>query len=351
MIDDERNGRRVLAAVADPALLEAVSRLAGMAGFVVDPLGVERLGVPPCPLPVVLDLAAARATPRRPGSERLILVSAHEPGSDDWRLAFNVGAQRLIVLPAEQRAFVDWLQGAVASTGRARRLCVMSGRGGAGGSVLAATLALAAASSGERTLLLDLDPGGGGQELLLGLERVDGCRWNAVFERSAVDVAAVLAGLPVVAGVSVLTAAARSPVSVQADVARTFVRDGAADHDWVIADVPRRSDVAAAALSGADLVVVVVAPDVRGVASAAHLLETARSVCRDVRTVVRCPTRGQLRVSEVTAALGAPVITTWGWDRRLGQLVDAGTLPGRWRGTSVASVAAKVLDVLTVRER
>ena len=51
------------------------------------------------------------------------------------------------------------------------------GSGGVGASTLAAGLAFVAARSGRRTALVDLDPGGGGLDLLVGAERLDGWRW------------------------------------------------------------------------------------------------------------------------------------------------------------------------------
>ena len=59
-------------------------------------------------------------------------------------------------------------------------LAVVGGRGGAGASVFAVATAVRAARSGERALLVDCDPLGGGVDLVLGAEDLDGLRWPEV---------------------------------------------------------------------------------------------------------------------------------------------------------------------------
>ncbi len=55
---------------------------------------------------------------------------------------------------------------------------VISGTGGAGSSTLAAGLAVTAARSGKSVALVELDPCGGGIDLLFGAEDISGWRWN-----------------------------------------------------------------------------------------------------------------------------------------------------------------------------
>jgi len=351
VIDDGRASRRLVVAIADGGVLQTVSRLANMAGFAVEAVPTAALAVASSDAPVVCDVESARALVGPPPDARLIVVSGREPRPEDWRVALAAGARRLVVLPQEQQAFLESLHDTVSGRARGRLVCVLPGRGGAGASVLSATLALALASGDRQTMLLDLDPSGGGQELLLGLERSEGCRWSEVLERGLVDAAAVSAALPVVAGVSVLTGDAREHVEVAPAVVRTFVSVDSGRHEWVVADLPRRREIVSTALPAADLAVVVVTPDVRGVAAAVRLVDAARALCRDVRAVVRCPERAQLRMREVAATVGVPVIAGWGWDRRTGQIVDAGTFAGRWRSTTAAPVAAQVINALAEPDR
>ncbi len=71
------------------------------------------------------------------------------------------------------------------------------GRGGAGASVLAGGLAVTAARRGLRTLLIDADPLGGGVDLVLGWESLDGLRWPSLSQASGrVQPAALVDALP-----------------------------------------------------------------------------------------------------------------------------------------------------------
>src|SRR5690606_31593583 len=119
-----------------------------------------------------------RGVPRRPG---VVLVGRDPDDHGVWERGVGLGAEAVLVLPADESRLVDRLADAVESVGGlARTVGVIGGRGGAGASTLACALALAAARRGERTMLIDGDPLGGGLEVLLGGERLDGLRWPAL---------------------------------------------------------------------------------------------------------------------------------------------------------------------------
>lgn len=110
---------------------------------------------------VVLDAAAAarcgqQALPRR---SHVVVVCGTEPDASTWAAAVAVGAQHVLVLPAQERELVRELADAAESMYDQRLrggvIAVIGGRGGAGASVFAAALAQAAGD----TLLVDLDPG------------------------------------------------------------------------------------------------------------------------------------------------------------------------------------------------
>ena len=90
-----------------------------------------------------------------------------------------MGAAHVLILPDCER----WLAGMLAEADSPHEepgavVAVVSGRGGAGGSTLAAALALAGTRRGLRSTLVDLDPAGGGIDLLFGLETEPGPRWS-----------------------------------------------------------------------------------------------------------------------------------------------------------------------------
>ena len=96
-----------------------------------------------------------------------------------WQRGSAVGASHVLILPDCER----WLAGLLAEADSPREepgavVAVLSGRGGAGGSTLAAALALAGVRRGLRSTLVDLDPAGGGIDLLFGLETEPGPRWS-----------------------------------------------------------------------------------------------------------------------------------------------------------------------------
>jgi secretion/DNA translocation related CpaE-like protein len=128
---------------------------------------------------VIVDEDGARrcvraGMPRRDG---VFLVVTSEPSAALWVAAIDIGAQQVCVLPTQEAELVRYLSEA-AETGhaaprRGRVIAVTAGRGGGGASVFAAALAQCAGEA----LLVDLDPCGGGVDLLLGVESVPGARW------------------------------------------------------------------------------------------------------------------------------------------------------------------------------
>ena len=199
--------------------------------------------------------------PRRDG---IILLTDGEPEPSVWQAAVAVGAQHICVLPGQEPDFVRHLSEAAEAARGAERngwvVAVTPARGGAGASVFAAALG----QTGTEALLVDLDPWGGGIDLLLGGESVPGLRWpDLSLQGGRLAWSAVRDALPNLRGVSVLSGARRShePGRPGGGGPRRRAARGAA----VICDVPRRmTDPEIAALGSADLVVAVTTCDVRG---------------------------------------------------------------------------------------
>ena len=181
---------------------------------------------------------------------------------------------------------------------------VISGCGGAGGSVLAAVLAgCAAASRTGPVVLLDCDPLGGGIDVLLGRERQPGVRWSDVRTRGGtIDPAALLQLLPQWNGVSYL--AADSPAALDPDAVAAVIT-AAVRAGRVVIDLPRwPSAFRASALRACNSVLLVTPAEVRSVTSSAGVaaaLDPARSA-----VVIRGAARA-LPVERIGALLGLPV--------------------------------------------
>lgn len=107
-----------------------------------------------------------------------MLVGRDQDDPDVWRRAVEIGAEYVLRLPDSEGWLVDQIANAAEGVGRpALTVGVMGGRGGSGASTLACALAVSAARSGRRTMLIDADPLGGGIDVLLGGERAEGMRW------------------------------------------------------------------------------------------------------------------------------------------------------------------------------
>ena len=159
------------------------------------------------------------------------------------------------------RGLADAAESARDDGQRGEVVAVIGGCGGGGASLFAVALSLAATDA----LLVDLDPWGGGIDLLLGSETTAGLRWpDLALQGGRLVWSAVREALPRHRGVSFLSGTRRGyeldagPIDAVVDAGR---RGGVT----VVCDLPRRlTDATQAALDAADLVVVVTPCDVRG---------------------------------------------------------------------------------------
>ena len=172
-----------LAVTSDPALAEALLRVAAEAGVrieIVPGPSAARHRWSAAPLVLVgvdqTGEVARAGLPRRP---EVALIGRDLDDASVWQRGSAVGAAHVLILPDCER----WLTGLLAEADSPREepgavVAMLSGRGGAGGSTLAAALALAGVRRGLRSTLVDLDPAGGGIDLLFGLETEPGPRWS-----------------------------------------------------------------------------------------------------------------------------------------------------------------------------
>jgi secretion/DNA translocation related CpaE-like protein len=186
----------------------------------------------------------------------------------------------------------------------ARCVGVVGGRGGAGASTLAAALAVTAAAS-ARAALLDLDPLGGGLDLLLGVEDAAGLRWPDLASAGGqLSAGALAAALPQASGVPVLSWDRGDLLAVPPDSVAAVVDAAVRGFDVVVLDLPRHVDPAVLpALSVCDLLLVVVPAEVRAVAAAARVVQLLSANARDLRVVVRGPAPSGLTGPDVARFL------------------------------------------------
>ena len=141
-------------------------------------------------------------------------------------------------LPAQEAELAHELSEAAeahsGACGRGPVIAVTAGRGGAGASVFAVALAQTA----DEALLIDLDPFGGGIDLLVGSESATGLRWPDLSVLGGrLNWTAVRDALPRQHRVSVLSAA-RHPCEIDPEPVGAIVDTGRRGGATVVCDVP-----------------------------------------------------------------------------------------------------------------
>lgn len=282
--------------------------------------------------------------------DRVSLTSLREDPTPLWPLAVRLGADDVVLLPADQPRLVERLSDLVDGSGRGATVAVIGGGGGAGASTLAAAIALTAGRSGRQCLLVDADPLGGGIDLLVGCEQRDGVRWpELAATQGRVGAAAFRAALPSVGTLAVLSWDRAGPRRTSPLLVRAMVSAGQRGSDLVVVDLPRHlDDSATEALLRSDVLVVVTTSEVRGVAGARSMLDGLRDLCADIRVVVREVPGSDLSPTSVAGSLALPLVGTVATRRGLARAVNAGMGP-LGRGGLERSCRA-ILDALADRQ-
>lgn len=332
---------------------------------------------------VGVDVLAACAQSGLTRREPIVVVGRRELAADEWGAALRLGADAVFVLPAAEDALVARIGDAVEEvTTGGRLVAVVGGCGGAGASVLAGAIAVTAARSGRPSLLVDLDPFGGGADLLVGAEGAAGLRWPDLGDTvGRLSGAALRAALPVVAGVAVLATGRHgpgAPVTARAGAdsagssgvpmhparfdglrrvpaaegipvaaASAIVQAGTRTGQVVVADLPRAlGEAAAAVVSAADLVVVVSRADVRACAATTEIAAALRHLTHRCGLVVRMPGPSRLEPSVVAECAGIPLVASLRSEPGLLAAIDRGEVPtGNGRGP-LAAVCRELLSGL-----
>ncbi|OKJ14874.1 septum formation initiator [Streptomyces sp. TSRI0261] len=317
----------------DVELLDDLLRLCAAAGAEPEvhhgPPG-RRGGWERAPMVLVGDDAAARCRDagRRKG---VMLVGRDQDDPDVWRRAVEIGAEYVLRLPDSESWLVDQIANAAEGVGRpAFTVGVMGGRGGSGASTLACALAVSAARSGRRTMLIDADPLGGGIDVLLGGERAEGMRWpDFAQSKGRLGGGALEDSLPALHGLRVLSWGRDDEVVIPPQAMRAVLAAARRLGGVVVVDLPRRVDEGVAeALAQLDLGLLVVPGELRAVAAARRVAATAGMVLDDLRVVPRGPYASGLDGRWVARAIGLPLVGELPVESGLLVSQDDGTPPG-----------------------
>lgn len=325
--------RRPVVATADDALLDHLVELASVAGVELDvardlPALRQRWSAP-----LVLlghDLARRVAeTPltRRPG---VVLVSTDLDDAGVWELAVHVGAEHVAILPDARAWLTERVGESARGAGRAVVVAVVGGRGGAGASCLAAALAVTARRDGRAAVLVDADPLGGGIDLLVGAEEVEGLRWSDLAHASGrLPSRALVDALPGVDGLRVLSWDRGERLHLPREPLRAVLAGVRESAELVVVDLPRSGGAEIEAVLGlTDTVLLVVPAEVRAAAAAGRVARALATQVSDVRVVVRGPAPAGLDPDLVARSLGLPLAGVLTAEPGLAEAIERGDAPG-----------------------
>jgi secretion/DNA translocation related CpaE-like protein len=304
---------------------------------------------------VLLDAALVRQAvdarmPRRAG---VVAVSVGEPAPEWWEQCVRLGVERTMLLPGSEADLIGLLSDAVgAGGGGGRCIAVVGACGGAGASVFAGAVSLAAAREASQVLLVDCDPWGAGQDVMLGIENDTGLRWGDLSASSGrLQADALYRALPQVrfgAGqIAVLCHGRASEGQVTVEVLDVVLDTGHRSGAMTVVDLPRQPGPAAdRVLERADLTVLVTPADVRGCWAAERVCARLRDVGTRAGVVVRGPSPGGLGAAEMADVLQLPLLARMRADPSLPRDLEVGLAFGADRRRPLATAARRVLDSL-----
>ncbi|WP_441245182.1 septum site-determining protein Ssd [Kitasatospora sp. McL0602] len=337
-----------LIVTGDGPLAEHLLRLCAAAG--ADP---QLLGAPPsraewesAQLVLVGDDLADRCAglTRRAG---VLLLGLDLDDCDVWVRAVQLGAEHVLFLPDAQAWLLDRIADAAEGIGPpALTVAVLGGRGGAGASTLACALAITAARSGHRTMLIDADPLGGGLDVLLGGEAAGGLRWpDLAGSRGRVSGAELAKALPELHHLTALSWDRGDTLTVPPEAMRSVLAAARRRGGLVVLDLPRHLDPAAGqALEQADTGLLVVPAELRALAAADRVTAAARMRLSDLRVVVRVPGPTGLTGAEISRNLGLRLAGELPQEPGLALDVESGSPPGIRAKGPLARFCGSFLD-------
>jgi secretion/DNA translocation related CpaE-like protein len=294
--------------------------------------------------------AVGASLPRRTG---VVVVTSGPPGARLWELCVRLGVDQIVVLQDSEEELIELLSDAVlGAAGNGRCIAVVGACGGAGASVLAGSIAVAAAATPAEVLLVDCDPWGAGLDVLLGIETEPGLRWGdlaAPSGRLQVDaLRRALPGVTVGEGrVAVLCHGHSLAADISPDVLNVVLDAGRRMGAATVVDLPRQPGPAAdRVLEQADLIALVTPADVRGCWAADRICARIRQFGTSAGLVVRGPSPGGLGAAELADVLGLPLLARMRADPSIARDLELGLALGADRRRPLAKAARAVLSCI-----
>ena len=343
-----RSDPTIVISTTDPDLLDhalSVVAAAGLEAEVTSDLGSLRSRWPGASMLLIgVDQAAGVADLKLGRRAEVYVLAEAGAAADAYQWSMPLGAA-VVVVPDNAR----WLSGAIAELTRrpassGSMICVTGGSGGVGISTLAAALAFGAARQGARSVLVDTDRRGGGLDLLVGAERVDGWRWPRL-ARARGHLGELGERLPCVDGVDVLSMSRGEHPELEVEQLRAVLESVRHSHDVSVVDVARDlgRDLLEAMTTGATWLLVV-RDDIRGVAAGRERASELTDVGIFPELVVRRGKAGMLDPDSVADGLGLALSGAMTDEPGLLLAAERGEPPGRSPRSPMAQLARSLLQ-------
>ena len=328
-----------LLVTASPEIRDAVLRLSAAAGVEPDVCASPGAALAAWSGAVVVlvgtDVAdeLAAVAPARRGA---VHVVGPAPGESAFRAAVTLGAESVIDLSGGSGWLGELLADVGERAGPGRVIGVVGGSGGAGATTLACALGQWHAARGP-TLLLDTDPLGPGLDRLLGLEEVDGARWESLTDTAGrLGAQALRDSVPRRGQLGVVT---WSGLRRRLDLptVRRILTAGRRGHDLVVLDLARHGGAGLVELADrCDELLVVSRASVPGLAATARLVAELGGGRQGRAGLVLRP--GGVGDADAERATGLPLAAAVGDQRGLSEALDRGSGPLGSRGPLVRAV-------------
>jgi Flp pilus assembly CpaE family ATPase len=208
-----------------------------------------------------------------------------------------------------------------------------------------------AARSGPRSVLVDLDPGGAGLDLLVGAERLDGWRWPRLIAARG-HLGDLSDQLPCVDGVDLLSMSrGADAIMPEPEAVQAVLGALTASHELAVVDVPRHlSAIHLEPLtSSAAAWLLLVRDDLRGLAAGRERLRTLESVGVHPGLAVRTGRSRRIDPQSVAEGVGADLYAVLPDEPGLLLAAERGDPPGRSGRSSLGQVARRLLDEIRPR--
>ncbi|MCL2783878.1 MAG: P-loop NTPase [Propionibacteriaceae bacterium] len=253
-----------------------------------------------------------------PARDQVYLLGTGDVHQELCRWSMPLGAS-VIVLPEGSKWLSRVIAGRTGVSSGGAVVAVRAGVGGVGASTLCAGLAMAAKNRSLKVALVDADPLGGGIDLLLGGESIQGWRWDKL-RNAAGQIADITSMLPSVAGITVVSMERADEVLPPPDQAVEAVVDCLGrSHDLVLIDAGRTMPQAGSPRR----TLVVAAATIRALAAARSSLA---GIDRDhAGLVVRKP--GSVSAMDASRTVGLPLVGVIPMMKELPRLADQGIPP------------------------